>query len=69
MPAIAADGSRVRSANSGLAANGEDLPALVKAALGANAMGEQGLAALLAILQLGELEHAVGGDALAPPAP
>ena len=49
----------------GLTFDGEDLPALVEAAAWANPMGLCGHSALRAILQLGQLEHTVGGLALA----
>ena len=45
--------------------DGEDLPTLVEAAAWANAVGQRGHSALRAILQLGQLEHTVGGLALA----
>tara|TARA_B100001939_G_scaffold259942_1_gene226985 strand:+ start:144 stop:482 length:339 start_codon:yes stop_codon:yes gene_type:complete len=52
-----------------LAVNRDDLPALVKAAAGADTVGLLGLAALVAALQLGQGQHAIGRNALASAAP
>ncbi len=45
--------------------DGENLPTLVETAAWANAVGQCGDSALWAILQLGQLDHTVGGQALA----
>ena len=50
---------------SGLTFDGEDLSTLVETAAWANAVGQRGHPALRAILQLGQLEHTIGGQAFA----